>query len=100
MPMNLHIMSSFAGVPARACIREIYRLWIEEGRSTPWIADQLNKQRIPRCGTPWNAQSVLKILTHEKYAGSLVWGQSSRKLHTRCVLLPKTTWTVVPNVFK
>ena len=83
-----------------ACIREIYRLWIEEGRTAQWIADHLNKRHILRYGAPWSHHSILKVLKHEKYTGSLIWGRSSQKLHTGSVPLPRAAWTVVPNVFK
>ncbi len=83
-----------------AWVREIYRLFIEERRSSIYIAKLLNEQGITKRGSLWDNQSVLKILAHEKYTGSLVWGTRTEKLHTRNVPVPRERWTIVPNVIE
>jgi DNA invertase Pin-like site-specific DNA recombinase len=83
-----------------AWVREIYRLFIDEKRSSIYIASLLNRQGITKRGSVWDNQSVLKILRHEKYTGSLVWGCRSEKLQTRNVSVPREGWTVVPNIIE
>jgi len=81
-------------------VRDIYRMFIHEKKSAGRIAEALNNRGILRGDTPWNYQSVLKILKDEKYTGSLVWGRWTQKLHTRCVSVPKANWTIVPSKIK
>jgi len=81
-------------------IREIYRLFIEEKRSTLYIARELNRQNVRNGTSLWNYQSVLKILTHEKYTGSLVWGRWTQKLRTRMIPVPRQDWTILPDAIK
>ena len=83
-----------------ACVREIFRLYVKEGRSAPYIANKLNEQGIMRGGSKWNNQYILKILKHDKYVGSLVWGRSTRKLYSRCVSVPKDKWVVKRGAFE
>jgi|SRR5271169_6468542 len=70
-------------------IHEIYRMFIEERRSAVYIANSLNSRNVSNGGRPWNNQSVLTILTHEKYTGTLVWGRWTQKLRTRLIPVPK-----------
>jgi DNA invertase Pin-like site-specific DNA recombinase len=81
-------------------IREIYRMFIKEKRSTPYIARALNRQNVKNGASLWNYQSVRKILTHEKYTGSLVWGRWTQKLRTRSIPVPRQDWTVLPGALK
>jgi DNA invertase Pin-like site-specific DNA recombinase len=82
-----------------AWVREIYRMFVEEKKSSVYIAKFLNAKGITKRGTCWDNQSVLKILKHEKYTGSLVWGRWTQTLRTRSVPVPRERWTMVPNVF-
>ena len=75
-------------------------MFIDEKRSTPYIARVLNGQNVRNGASLWNYQSVLKILTHEKYTGSLVWGRWTQKLRTRSIPVPRKDWTVLPGALK
>lgn len=76
------------------CVREIFRLFTQEKRSSIYIAKWLNDQQFPKKGLPWNNQHVLKVLRNQKYVGSMVWGTRSMKLRSRNVPIPKEQWTI------
>ena len=54
-------------------VKKIYTMFLVEGKTTGYIAEYLNEEKIP---TPtgnigsWSKQSVLSILRNEKYAGN------------------------------
>ena len=81
-------------------IREIYRKFITERKGLCQIARELNQNEIKHGKTDWDYQAVGKILTHEKYAGALVWGRWTQKLRTRSVPVPREDWTVVRDVIQ
>jgi DNA invertase Pin-like site-specific DNA recombinase len=88
------------GPPAEvACVKAIYHMFVNQKKSTGFIARSLNDQGITNRGKPWNYQAILKILKHEKYTGSMVWGRWTQKLRTRTVPVPREKWTVLPNAF-
>ena len=83
------------------CVREIYRLFIEERLSTDAIAKELNRRGIPYLnGREWYQVGVYRILTHPKYCGCHVFGQRSQILNAPSVSMPKHTWCVVSNAFE
>lgn len=73
------------GPPAEIeIVHQIYRLFVEEGRSEREIADWLNSKGIlnDRCGF-WSRGTVHQVLINEKYIGNNVWNHTSFKLkHT------------------
>lgn len=79
-------------------VRDVYHMFIAKKMSAEQIANELNRRHITHDEKQWNHQAILKILTHEKYTGSLVWGRWTQKLRTRCVPVPRKDWIVVPNV--
>jgi DNA invertase Pin-like site-specific DNA recombinase len=81
-------------------IREMYRMFIEEKRSSIYIAKVLNRSNVRNGASLWNNQSVLKVLTHEKYTGSLVWGRWTQKLRTRSIPVAREHWTILPGALK
>lgn len=82
------------------CVREIFRMYIRERRSTTSIARELNQRGVTRGGKRWNYQAVRKILSHEKYTGSLVWGQWTQKLSGRTVPVSREKWIVQPGALE
>ena len=80
------------------CIREIFRMYVNERRSTTYIARRLNEAGISHGESPWNYQAVRVILGHEKYAGSMVWGRSTQKLTGHIVSVPREKWLLQKNV--
>jgi DNA invertase Pin-like site-specific DNA recombinase len=81
-------------------IREMYRMFIEEKKSSVCIAEVLNRSNVRNGVNLWNNQSVLKVLTHEKYTGSLVWGRWTQKLRTRSIPVARERWTILPGALK
>lgn len=62
-------------------VRDIYRLFVEEGRNEREIAALLNDRGIPgHLGTAWTRGRVHRLLTNEKYLGNNVWARTSFKL--------------------
>jgi len=83
------------------CVREIYRMLVEERRSTNEIASELNRRGTPSFnGRPWYRASVYRLLTHLKYCGCHVFGQRSQILKGPSVTMPRNSWSVVSNAFE
>jgi len=71
--------------PARiAIVREVFRMYTEEGKGYKAIAEALNVRNIPtargkawsdRHAGLWSVGSVRAILTNPAYAGDLVWNR-------------------------
>ena len=81
-------------------IREMYRMFIEEKRSSIYIAKVLNGNGVRNGASLWTNQAVLNVLTHEKYTGSLVWGRWTQKLRTRSIPVARQNWTILPGAIK
>jgi DNA invertase Pin-like site-specific DNA recombinase len=81
-------------------IKEIFRLYIKEKRSMPFIARKLNGLGILHGSVRWTYQAIRLILFSEKYTGSMVWGRYTQKLRSRCVSVPKEKWVVARDVFE
>jgi DNA invertase Pin-like site-specific DNA recombinase len=82
------------------CVREIFRMYVRERRSTTYIADRLNKRGIPHGDTKWNYQAVRKMLGDAKYAGSLEWGKYTQKLTAHAVPVPREKWLVTHGAWE
>jgi DNA invertase Pin-like site-specific DNA recombinase len=81
-------------------VREIYRLAVEEERTPFDIARELNRRGLTHWGRRWSHQYVHKILTHPKYAGHIVWNQTSRRLGGPSISVPKSKWVIKRNAFE
>ena len=82
------------------CIREIYRMFIEEKRTVYGIACELNKNAVTYQGaSKWDYSAVYYILSHPKYAGCNVFGRTSQRLGTAMVRMPKSEWVMAPGAF-
>ena len=75
-------------------IREIYRLYLEEGRCGASIARRLNRLAIPtprdgswssRHGGGWSCTAVNSILRNPAYAGDLAWNRRTHGKINRIV---------------
>jgi DNA invertase Pin-like site-specific DNA recombinase len=84
-----------------ACVREIYRMLIHEKRTVYGIARDLNRKGITYLdSSPWDYRAVYSVLTHPKYAGCHVYGQTSQKLCTRTIRIPRPQWVTRPGAFQ
>lgn len=64
-----------------AVVREVYRLFLERGRSESDIAEELNARNTATdLHRPWTRGSVHQLLINEKYIGNNVWARTSCKL--------------------
>jgi len=82
------------------CVREIFRLVVEEKRTPFYIARELNRRGITHRGQGWMHQSIHRILTHPKYAGYSVWNRTSRRLGGPTVNVPNSKWVIKPGAFE
>lgn len=81
-------------------VREVFRLFIEDGLSSHRIAEVLTARGIPGpSGRGWHSSGVRYMLHNERYTGTSIWGQRSSRLHTRVVQRPANEWIRVPNAF-
>jgi DNA invertase Pin-like site-specific DNA recombinase len=82
-------------------VRDIYRMLISEKRTVHAIARELNQGGVEYDGkSKWDYQAVYAVLSHPKYAGCHVFGQTSSKLYTPVVRLPKSAWVLTPGAFE
>ena len=80
-------------------VREIYRLLIEQGRTTYGIAKELNRRGIMDGDVPWTHRAINTILTHPKYAGFNVFGKVSQRLGGKVEIKPRSEWHLMPDAF-
>jgi len=84
-----------------AVVRRIFHEFTELGYSEYRIAEGLNGDGIlSPGGFRWGAGSVLSILRNEKYAGTMVYNQTSQKLKTPCRRNPPEDWVRTPGAFE
>jgi DNA invertase Pin-like site-specific DNA recombinase len=82
------------------CVREIYRMLIEEKRTVYGISRELNRRKIKYSGdSKWDYSAVSHILSHPKYAGCNVFGRTSQKLGTPSIRMPESEWILARNAF-
>jgi len=83
-----------------SCVRNIYRLLIDEHKTPCEIARELNRRGAPYLeDRPWSHHAVRTILSHPKYIGTLVYNKTSRKLNGPSIRLPESQWITVENAF-
>ena len=83
-----------------ATIRRIFEAFVVRGESEYKIAEDLNRDGIlSPSGRRWGAGSVLARLRNEKYAGTMVYNQTSGKLKTPTHPNPPEQWVRTPEAF-
>jgi DNA invertase Pin-like site-specific DNA recombinase len=84
-----------------ACVREIYRLFLEEKMSFTAIAHELDCRgiRYPN-RSEWKPWAVKNILTHPKYTGLNIYGRTSMRLYTPKLDIPRSEWTICSGAFE
>ena len=83
------------------CVRDIYRMYIENRMSHSAIARALNASRIPANEKGgWTHYVVRGILTNAKYTGSMVYNRTTQYLQAPQKHRPESEWIVVPNAFE
>jgi DNA invertase Pin-like site-specific DNA recombinase len=83
------------------CIRNIYKMFIQQRMTYSQIARELIRRGIPYIeGSNWGLRAVKEILTHPKYSGINVFGRNTQRLYTPIVPKPKSEWIVKPDSFE
>lgn len=82
------------------CVREMYRLLIEENRTPYFITRELNRRGVKCPQGKWRVETVCRILSDPKYAGHNVWNRTTGRLGQRRVPVPRSNWIIRPDVFE
>jgi DNA invertase Pin-like site-specific DNA recombinase len=85
------------------CIRDIFRMFIQEHKWPAAIAAELQRREAGYTGakrTGWYTEAVSRVLKNPKYCGCSVFGQSMFRLHTRRTLNPRGLWTVTKGAWE
>jgi DNA invertase Pin-like site-specific DNA recombinase len=83
------------------CVRMIFRMLVVEGLTIGNITRELNRRAVKNfSGSEWKYQGVSNILTHPKYSGCCVYGQTTQKLYTPTIKIPKADWILTPGAFE
>jgi DNA invertase Pin-like site-specific DNA recombinase len=85
------------------CIREIFRMYVEEEKQPLAIAEELNRKGVRFVGlrrTAWYSTAVSRVLSNMKYAGDSVYGKRSQRLRTPNITMPKDRWIVTRQAWK
>jgi DNA invertase Pin-like site-specific DNA recombinase len=84
-----------------AVLRRIYDLYLLNHMGDSAIAGLLNSEEIEsESGRPWTAPVVHTILTHEKYAGSVVYNRTSYAMRTPPTQNPPERWVLKRGAFE
>lgn len=84
-----------------AIVGDIYRAFVEEGRSEREIASMLNQQGIKTdLERGWTRGTVHQVLINEKYIGNNVWNHGSFKLKNQRVRNSPDQWVRADGVFE
>lgn len=81
-------------------VREIYDLFVKQGKREGEIAELLNVRGIKTdYGRPWNRGTVAQVLTNEKYIGNNVYNRTSFKLKRKHVVNSPEMWVRADGAF-
>jgi DNA invertase Pin-like site-specific DNA recombinase len=85
------------------CVRDIFRMFTEKQKWPAAIAGELRRTGVSYSGatrTAWYAGAVNRLLKNPKYSGCSVFGQSTRRLHTRRIVNPRKLWTITKHAWE
>ena len=81
-------------------VREVYRLFVHQGRSEREIATHLNRRGVHTdLDRAWTRGTIHQLLINEKYVGNNVWAQTSFKLKQRHVRNSPQEWVRADDAF-
>ncbi|HEX8815641.1 MAG TPA: recombinase family protein [Terriglobales bacterium] len=83
-------------------VRMIYRMFLREHRCIAWITRELNRRHIPflEGKERWSHCSVMRILSHPKYAGVHVFNRSTTRLGAARADTSRGDWIMTPGAFE
>src|SRR6202000_2095317 len=74
-------------------VRQIYELFVEEGKTEREISDSLKGRGIVgEYGRPWTRSTVHQVLTNPKYIGANIYNRRSFKLKHKRINNPVEMW--------
>ncbi|WBO22516.1 recombinase family protein [Sphingomonas abietis] len=83
-----------------AIVREMYRMFVDDGRVEREIAETLNARGVATdLGRPWTRGTVHQVLINEKYVGHNVWARTSFKLKREHVRNDPEQWVRAEDTF-
>lgn len=87
------------GPPAEvAAVRRIFELYVDHQQSVAEITRKMVGEEWPTPQTgQWTDDQVGLILSNEKYAGTLVFGRTSKRLRTRVAKLDPADWVTIAD---
>jgi DNA invertase Pin-like site-specific DNA recombinase len=90
------------GAPGEVqCVRMIFHMLVAENLTVADITRELNRKRVKNfSGSEWKYQGVSNILKHPKYSGCCVYGQTTQKLYTPTIKIPKADWVLTPGAYE
>ena len=81
-------------------VKEIFRLFAEDGKTTRHIELIVDQRRIPAPnGATWNERKVVHILTNATYVGSRIYNKTSNRLKRGKRDNPLREWVVCQHAF-
>lgn len=84
-----------------AIVRRAFRELTERARDTRDIAEGLNRDGVPSPGGKrWDSDKVLRLLKQRKYAGAMVYNQTTQRLKTPSRANPEEDWINALDAFK
>jgi len=82
-------------------VTEIYRMFVSERKTFTGIAAALEQRGAPFSdGKQWSDHAVMRILTHPKYKGTVIYNRTTERLCSKSRRVPESEWIIVPNVFE
>jgi hypothetical protein len=82
-------------------VQRIFHMLVVDRLTIGEITRELNRRKVKNfSGSEWKYQGVSNILTHPKYSGCCVYGQTTQKLYTPTIRIPKADWILTPGSFE
>jgi DNA invertase Pin-like site-specific DNA recombinase/DNA-binding winged helix-turn-helix (wHTH) protein len=82
------------------CIRTIFNLAANRGKSPRRIAEELNRRNVRFIAhKQWKKSCVYNILTNEKYMGCNTWGRTHCPFNTNHKTVPEDSWIRKADAF-
>jgi DNA invertase Pin-like site-specific DNA recombinase len=85
------------------CVREIFRMFTQDGKWPADIARELRRHDIAYNGIlrkEWYPGAINRLLKNPKYCGCSVFGQSTRRLHKRRIVNPRRLWSITKDAWQ
>ena len=83
-----------------AIVRRIFQMFVNKRRSMPFIAQTLNRERVPFVdGRKWSKAHVNRVLRNPRYCGTQVWGRTTGRLFAPVRRVDPQQWATRREAF-